>query len=354
MNSAGPAHIGGDFSSGVPGGGVPPASSRSLWIKLVVAFLLTVGLVWALLLAVQYWRTRKPIPELPAVPPQVAGLFEEPPSYVGSLYGVERPLGVAVGPDGTVYVTETGAQRQIHVFDADGTEIASFAPPGTTVPGRVPVYVAVSPDGQVYVSDRDANTIYIFSPDGTLVGEVPAPQGEEWHPLGLAFDAQGNLYVTDVTPGQHRLLVFSPAGDLILEIGTEGSEEGEFWFPNAIAVDDQGRIYVSDSNNGRVQVFDRSGSFLYQIGRGLARGDLSLPRGIAIDDQERLFVVDTSRQQVQVYDISGSGPPQFVRSFGAAERSGGFSYPNGVALADDGLVYVTDRENNRVQIWRYR
>jgi len=307
-----------------------------------------------LLLASQYLRTGKPIQELPGVPPPVSRLFEGPPRYLRSIDGVQRPLGVAVSEDGKVYVTESAGERKIRVFDSAGQELSSFAPPGTTAPSRVPVYVAVSPGNEVYVSDRDARTIYIFSEDGEPLGEVasPLPEGEAWHPLGLAFDGTGNLYVTDVTPGSHRVLVLDTAGRLKLAFGTQGDGDGEFWFPNDVAIDGDGRIYVSDSNNGRVQVFDNSGAFLYKIGRGLARGDLSLPRGLAVDDDNHLFVVDTSRQVVLLYDISES--PQLLYTFGGTRAEGSvFSFPNGLALGDDGRVYVTDRENDRIQIWRH-
>jgi len=343
-------------TGGLPPGGEPTgASGWPVWLKLLIILVLLGTLAWVLLLAVQYQKTKRPITELPGVPPQVAGVSKAEPQYLRSIPDVQRPLGVAVGEDGMVYVTESGGERKIHVFDSSGSEVRSFVPPGTDVPSRVPVYVAVSPEGKVYVSDRDANTIYIFSPDGALLGEVapPVPGEDTWHPLGLAFDRAGNLYVTDVTPEKHRVLVLDPEGKLKRQFGREGSADGEFWFPNAVAIDDQGRIYVSDSNNGRVQVFDSSGRFLYKIERGLARGDLSLPRGIAIDDDSHLFVVDTARQVVQVYDVS-EDLPRFLQTFGDDQSQGAiFAYPNGLALDGSGAVYVTDRENNRVQVWRY-
>ncbi len=341
-----------------PGGGYSPegppmrTSGWPNWIKLVIVLILMASLGWVLLLATQYFRTGQPIERLPGVS-QVADLFGGPPEYVHSIYGVERPLGVAVGESGKVYVTESGGERKIHVYDSDGVELSSFAPPDTGATSRVPVYIAVSPQGEVYVSDRQARTIYIFSEDGTPLGEVPPPAAPEmWHPLGMDFDAAGNLYVTDVSSGNHRVLVLDPAGHLKLEFGSQGSAEGEFWFPNAVAVDDQGRIYVSDSNNGRVQVFDSSGQFLVQVGRGLGKGELSLPRGIAIDGDNHLFVVDTSRQAVQMYDISES--IAYRETFGGDQGSDSvFSYPNGLALDGQGGLYVTDRENDRVQFWRY-
>lgn len=334
--------------------GRPRERGRPNWLKLLILLILLVCLGWVVLLIFQFWLTGAPFGRLPGVPGDVAGLFKEPPRYVRSIaIGVQRPLGVAVAPDGEIVVTESGGERMIHVFDAGGEEIAVFSPNEASPAARSPVYVAVSPQEEIFVSDRDARAIYIFSMEGELVGEVPSPFPEgQWHPLGLTFDKDGNLYVTDVTTDKHRVVVFDPSWRVKLQFGTQGSEEGEFWFPNALAIDEDGRIFVSDSNNGRIQVFDSDGEFLYRIGRGLSRGDLSLPRGIAVDDDNHLFVADTSRQVVQVYDVSKK--PKYLHTFGGSQADDSvFSYPNGLAITDDYRVYVTDRENHRVQVWSY-
>ncbi len=346
-------------------------SRLPLWAKALSAMVLLGGVVWVSVLGVQYLNTRRPLTELAAFAP-LASARENPPHLVRSVYGVGRPLGVAAGPDGTFYVTESGGQRLVHAFDAAGESTLAFAPspiepatrgegsaldsPATTIGARIPVYIAMSPAGDLFVSDRAANAIFVFSKTGTFLGTVPSPLpgGEPWRPLGLTFDAKGNLYVTEVTPGKHRVLVLEPADglqfNLKLAFGSEGSEPGQFWFPNGVAIDAQGRIYVSDGNNGRVQIFDGTGSAVGAIGRGLGNGDLALPRGIAVDDSDRLFVVDTSLQAVQVYDVS-NGAPKFLYTFGAGGAEDALQYPNGLALDGQGNIYVTDRENNRVQVW---
>jgi DNA-binding beta-propeller fold protein YncE len=270
-------------------------------------------------------------------------------------------MGVAVGADGRVYVTETGGAGRIHIYDGLGKELGSFTPPDSETADRVPIYVAVNPDGDVYVSDRGAAAIFIFSPDGTPKGQVTPPKGlEDWHPLGLTFDSTGNLYVADVTPEKHRILVIDSTGELKLSFGTQGEKQGEFWYPNGIAVDSQGRIFVTDSNNGRMQAFDKAGKFLFLISRGMSKGDLAMPRGIAFDDKDRLLIVDTTRGSIQAYKVSDSAkadedgtPVEFKGVFyGDSGRRISFQFPNGMAI-DGHRVYIADRGNNRVSIWEY-
>ncbi|MDP2675643.1 MAG: NHL repeat-containing protein [Dehalococcoidia bacterium] len=374
-----------------PMGGPPqapgPAGAKPRpFLKIAIALILLAALGWVLLLIAQYCQTGNRISDLPGVGP-IAGLFDRPSfEYVGSINGLQNPMGVAVGQDGRVYVTETGGERMIHVYNSLREEVGSFAPPDTQAPGRVPVYVAVSPKGDVYVSDRGASAIFIFSPDGVPQGRVTPPEGfEDWHPLGLTFDEAGNLYVADVTPGKHRVLVLNrvlilnptpastvgidpvlvhalPEGSILkLSFGSQGEEDGQFWFPNGIAVDSQGRIYVADSNNGRMQAFDKDGKFLFKISRGMSPSDLSIPRGIAVDSENRLLIVDTSRGAVQAYGISESAgsdsesaPLQFLGAFSGSTGAGVFfQFPNGLALDGHGQIYIADRANDRVQIWKY-
>lgn len=341
-----------------PTGGIPPGRSgaprRGIWVKLTIFLLILAILAWVILLAADYFKTGQPITDLGTLPKPVAQLFKEPAQYERSFLGVLRPLGVAVGADGKIYVTESEGERKIHVFDSLGQEVGAFAPPGTTVSGRTPTYIALSPKGEIYVSDRTGRAIHIFSTDGSSLGTFQ-PRGvpaEDWHPMGLAFDGEGNLYVTDLSEQKHRVLVFDSSGALKLEFGRQGGEPGQFWFPNGIAVDGQGRIYVADGNNGRLQVFDAEGQLLFVISRGYGPGDLSMPRGVAVDDKDHLFVADTSADVIKVYDISGDRP-KYLRDIGVSGSGDGqFRFPNGVAVTGN-RIYVTDKENGRVQVWSY-
>jgi DNA-binding beta-propeller fold protein YncE len=354
---------------GQPGPGFPNDAPRQRipgWVKLGVLLLLLIGLGWVTLLAVQYFRTGDNLGDLPGMPEPVADLFDRPSfTYVASIDGLTTPMGVAVGPDGRIYVSESGGGREIHIYDALFQELGTFAPPDTQPAERVPVYLAVNPAGDVYVSDRGSATIYTFDADGNSKGTVAAPAGfEDWHPLGLTFDAEGNLYVADVTPDKHRILVLDPVGNLKLSFGKQGELDGEFWYPKGVAVDSEGRIFVADSNNGRMQAFDSEGNFLFKISRGMSPGDLSMPRGIAVDSEDRLLIADTSRGAVQAYKVTGAdgsgddgegdAPVSFLGTFYGSVGDGVyFGFPNGLALDGKGKIYVTDRSNNRVQVWEY-
>jgi DNA-binding beta-propeller fold protein YncE len=265
-------------------------------------------------------------------------------------------MGIAVSPSGDrIYVTETEGERVVRVFDGKGNPVGTMGPPSTTGTEHVPVYLALDPqNGDVYVSDRPTGSIYVYSGDGvfrrTLRPRDPKLAG--WQPLGLAFDAQGQLWVTDFSGPYNRVHAITRDGQVVRTIG----EPGMFSFPNGVAVDASGNVYVTDSNHGRLMVFDPAGKQRSLIPQGSAAGDLGIPKGAAIDDSGRLYVVDTTAHQVQLYRVLGEGDrqPKYIGSFGVeGVGDGGFEFPFGVATDARSRVYVADWNNNRVQVWSY-
>jgi DNA-binding beta-propeller fold protein YncE len=318
--------------------------------KLMLLAILTALVSIAAILGGAYILLRKPIPEI------LPGIAQDKlPQYSFSIYGLVKPMGIAVSPSGDrIYVTETGGERTVHIFDGKGQQLAAIAPPKSTVAGRVPVYVALDPlTGDVYVSDRISAAIYIYDRDGAYRRTfAPNPAIPGWQPLGLAFDAQGSLYVGDLGGGPfHRVLVFDRAGALKRTIG----EAGQFNFPNGLAVDDKGDLFVADANDGRVMVIDGTGRQIGNIPRGVGTGELGLPRGVALDDQHRLYVVDTTGQGLLVYrtDQVGDGPKYIGTAGVEGTADGQFEYPFGVAADTRGRIYVADWANDRVQVWSY-
>lgn len=299
-----------------------------------------------------YLSTGKPLSELP-------GLHRNRlPHYLFSVYGVDQPLGVAVSPDGErVYVTETGGKRAVHVYDRSGKQLALLQPPGGASSAHVPVYVAIDPvSNDVYVSDRMTATVYVYGANNRFLHTF-TPHGDlggAWAPLGLAFDKDGRLYVTDVRPaGGHRVLLFDRGGNLIRSIVPP---TGNFLYPNGVVVDARGNLEVADSNNSRVLIFDRNGTSIGRVTGGGGDNAMGLPRGTTVDDQSRLYIVDAANHLVWVYQLpdSGKAAVKFIGSFGTEGTvDGAFEFPNGVAADSRARIYVTDRENNRVQVWSY-
>jgi tripartite motif-containing protein 71 len=82
------------------------------------------------------------------------------------------PSDVAVAPDGTIYVADSGNNR-IQSFDAAGTYLGQWGGEGSGAGQFIhPLGVAVTPDGRaVYVADTDNDRIQVFCVTARTAGE---------------------------------------------------------------------------------------------------------------------------------------------------------------------------------------
>jgi DNA-binding beta-propeller fold protein YncE len=122
---------------------------------------------------------------------------------------------------------------------------------------RYPAFVAVGPDGTLYVSDQMNFRIQAFDPEGNFlhtVGGQGVVPGAFARPKGIAVDQQGHLYVADAA--FNNVQIFNAEGRLMLHFGDPGTEEGQIFLPLGMHIDESNRIYIADRYNDRIQVFE--------------------------------------------------------------------------------------------------
>jgi DNA-binding beta-propeller fold protein YncE len=279
--------------------------------------------------------------------------------------GLNAPRGIASGLNGDLYVADSRNHRILHIAE-DGSllqEWGSFAdiatgnaPQGTF---NEPWGVAVGPDGSVYVTDTWNHRVQKFSESGEPIKtwgqygqpfpDVPESKSSFWGPRGIAVDQNGQVYVADT--GNKRIVVFDSDGNYLTEFGTAGFEPGQFDEPVGVAVGNDGVVYVTDTWNQRIQSFTPGADGLTYLPlfqwdvNGWFGQSLENKPFIAVDDNNHVFITDPEGYRVIEFTSDG----QFVRTwgdFGTGEAEIGLAA--GVDVDANGNIWVTDASNNRV------
>lgn len=221
----------------------------------------------------------------------------------------QNPSGIALGPSGNVYVTDLLINR-VQVFSPDGEFLRAWGSEGGG-DGRFqgPDGLAVDAAGLVYVADLKNELVQVFGPGGEFLRQWGGRPGESPHDIAVGQD--GQVYVTKIDPrvDSPRVMAYSADGQFLVELGFRAIGDGQFHRPHGIAVDALGNVYVTDLRTNRVLVYNSSGEFLANWGsEGSADGQFDQPQGIAVDMAGNVYVTDSGNHRVQVFAIEWRSP----------------------------------------------
>ncbi len=280
--------------------------------------------------------------------------------------GLNAPHSLAFAPDGSFYVADSLNHRILHL-DSTGQVIGSWgsASPGCPYPGNPPDNsppgtfcepwgVAVGPDGSVYVTDTWNHRVQKFTASGQAIkqwghfGQGDTPDSL-YGPRGIAVDSQGRVFVADT--GNKRIVVFDADGNPITQFGGGGLDPGQFDEPVGVAVDAEGRVYVADTWNQRVQTLVPSSDGLSYVperqwdvpgwnGQGLDNKPF-----IAVDAQGNVYITDPEAYRVMQFSSAGD----LLRVWGDyGDTPETFGLTSGIAVDPQGHVWVTDPKFQRI------
>jgi len=267
---------------------------------------------------------------------------------------LELPRDVALDAAGNIYVAS--GNSRIQVLSPEGVLIREIGWPGTE-PGALaePWGVAVSPDGEIYVADTWNHRIQVYGADGEYLrswGTYGATTDTAagallYGPRDIVLDASGNVYVSDT--GNKRVIKFSPQGDVLAVLGGAGSQPGLFQEPVGLAFDAEGNLYVADTWNQRIQVFDQELHFLRQWPvYAWESGSVVNKPYLAVDARGHVVASDPEGYRLFEFDAEGA----LVSVWGQyGSDLASVNLPTGLAFGPDGRLYVADTENGRVVVY---
>jgi len=188
-------------------------------------------------------------------------------------HDIVNPTGMAFGPAGEIYISSR-FDGQVYRVTAEGTSSVFARGLG------VATGIAFDPEGYLYVGDRDG-TIYRINQQGmgTIFAKL-APSVAAFH---LAFDSQGNLYVTNPSmSGYDDIHRITPDG----EIRRFATDLGR---PQGLAFDRQDNLYVVAYYRGEagiIKITPQGEASHVVSGVNLV--------GLALDSMGHMMVVSTS------------------------------------------------------------
>ena len=252
--------------------------------------------------------------------------------------------------------------RPVYERGAAGSRVAAGSAtsgmsdgPALSAQFHEPSGVAAGPTGELYVSDSGNNRICKVSSDGevtTILGAgVAGPRLN--NPTGIAVDAHGTVFVSDT--GNNRIVTIDRDGHAAAYAGSahhaghvdaKDPANARFTNPRGLAIDEKGVLYVADFRNNCIRRVDASG---VQTVVDAAGG----PTAVALGPDGTLYYLSTTAASIMSVSPSGERRVLANPSETYGDKSGpGFQArlrpADGLVFTENALLFC-DTGNNRVR-----
>jgi DNA-binding beta-propeller fold protein YncE len=257
------------------------------------------------------------------------------------------PASVSFDAKGHLWVLTRG-NPSLYEFDNDGKFIRSFGQGLFTRSHGL----RFDNDGNIWATDVGAHTVVKLNTQGEVLLTIGTKgQRGDWsdtshllnEPNDVAIAKNGDVFIAQGhTPGANgdaRVLKFDKTGKFIKSWGGKGKEPGKFDVAHGLAFDAKGQLWVTDRENQRIQIFDQDGKYIKELKYS------GLPCSLDIGSQN-IFMVNGFAGQLLKMDLEG----KVISATGKPGKGlGEFGEAHVIAVSPKGDVYIADSVNATVQ-----
>jgi sugar lactone lactonase YvrE len=318
------------------------------------------------------WRDAKPRPTVAGWRASVSTLAGDgstaPRDGGARASSFAEPFGVAVGRDGSVYVTDAGESNRVRKLTPKG-EVSTLAggregfadSHGAAASFNTPSALAIGGDGNLYIADTANNRIRKVTSEGkvsTLAGDGtagfadgPAMQAQFNAPVGVAVDKDGNVYVADTYNDRVRVVTKDAVVKTLAGAGRPGYADGDalsvalFDTPCGVAVSSEGEVYVADTGNDLLRKITKEGQVTTLPVVASHAFTTTLASDAAATPTTDAATTPATAGTPNVGSTPTADTPPAIATDATPFE---LSKPAGLALTHDGFLYVTELDRGRV------
>jgi sugar lactone lactonase YvrE len=280
---------------------------------------------------------------------QVTYDVQVPYNLSGLSTALANPYGIAVAPDGTVFVAdvESASKGRVIMISPSGTvggnpggtasltaTVTTLVPTvgGTSVTLKQPNAVAVDSAGHLYIADISTDKVYeVTAPETSPAATQLTYPGAG--PTALATDSANNLYVADTGNAIYKI-----AGGVATALSISPANLK----PVGLAVDASGNIIFADARNNALYKYTAAGgttTYLASPSSGtfhFSAATAGLPIGMGFDPAGNLYVLDS--EAALLWQINSATPTtNYEVPFSSSTTD-----PGSLAVSNIGNLYISD------------
>lgn len=239
-------------------------------------------------------QTRRMLAPMPSLQNQNFTLSMEIFGKRDGVYHFAGPVAIAPDRKGGIWISSylTG---ELQYYNANAQMLFNYK--NGVLPYNRIFDFFVFGENEFYASEMGADRILHFNNsflNPTTFGTKGRKENQFNGPQFIAIDSSGYLYISDV--GNSRVAKYTKEGSEILTFGGATKNFVGLRMPTGIAcINDM--VFVADRRDKVIYIFDQSGNYLGETGRGL----FLAPEGISVISPKELLVADTSR--VVLFDL---------------------------------------------------